>query len=125
MKKSLKQIAGVVAALCAVSVLIAASPHNGIQGKAVVVGSSAGGPVMIPVQTSFTVTWIKTGRQVANVTTDADGAFGLALQPGIYALLPAPVHYGSCVLTAGPIAVVVNKKEFTPVTISYTACPNP
>ncbi len=105
----------------------AASPHNGIQGRAVVVQPSASGPVMIPVQTSFTVTWLKNkiDRQIATVTTDGHGAFQLDLQPGLYVLLPAPVRYGSCTLSAGPIAVTVDKKQFTTVMIAYAACPNP
>jgi len=126
MKVLVKQLTGVVAALCVVTVLIAASPHNGIQGQAVVVQATATGLAATPVQTTFAVIWVKnTSRQVTEVTTDASGRFSVSLQPGIYALLPAPVHFGSCVISTGPFSVTVDKKGFANVTISYPACANP
>ncbi len=78
---------------------------------------SLGADCYDPYPTSITVT-TESGRFVTRVTTDAGGHFQVFLKPGDYALigdagdsLPFP--------SVKPVAVQVDKKRFTPVTVIY------
>ncbi len=70
-----------------------------------------------PYQASITVV-TETGRFVARVTTDKSGHFEVFLKPGDYVLIG---DSGDSLLfpDAKPVAVHVDKKQFTPVTIVY------
>jgi len=102
------------------SAIQAAGPtHSGIIGQ-VFIGptcpSGFGCPDR-PFQTSISV-YSDTGRFITRFTTDSKGEFEVTLKPGRYVLVPdgagsIPPPY------VAAVEVVVQKKEFTPVIITY------
>ena len=105
------------------SAIQAAGPtHSGIIGQ-VFIGptcpSGFGCPDR-PFQTSISV-YSDTGTFITEFTTDAEGQFEVRLKPGRYVLVPAGAespnrpHPPYVVV----VEVVVQKKELTPVIITY------
>jgi hypothetical protein len=70
-----------------------------------------------PFQTSISV-YSEAGRFITEFTTDVDGQFEVTLKPGHYILVPAGAGSRSYP-SVEALEVVVRKKEFTPVIISY------
>ena len=97
----------------------AAGPtHSGIIGQ-VFIGPTC--PIIRcpdrPFQTSFSV-YSDTGRFITRFTTDSEGEFEVTLKPGSYVLVPdvaGSIHPPG----VAAVEVVVQKKEFTPVIITY------
>src|SRR5437867_3826184 len=92
---------------------LGAPPHTGIQGRATVCspcGVFPGPPfpgTIAPVQTTVTIVSAHNGRSVAQVTTDSNGYFKIALPPGRYVLVPDSPPWPSepelvCALLAAP-----------------------
>ena len=65
------------------------------------------------------------GRFVTEVSTDAQFNFEIGLKPGIYTLQPFPFTASpNLIIPPGvPIAVKVEKKTFTELTLTYTPLP--
>src|SRR5262245_26239143 len=96
-------------------------PHTGIQGQSFVYisygwtelepGVWVGpGDVQLPVASTFTILSAHNGREVAQVTTDADGRYSVALPPGDYVVVSEPINLlriGNCPATLSPMKVSV------------------
>ncbi len=75
---------------------------------------------MQPVITSFAVVAAGTRREVARVTTSADGRFEVSLRPGRYWLVADALDDGlTCYDTPEPIEMLVKGRHFKPVLVSY------
>jgi hypothetical protein len=100
----------------------AGHPHSGVIGQ-VFIGPTC--PNISPgfdcadrpFQTSISV-YSDTGRFIIRFTTAAEGQFEVTLKPGNYVLVPAGAGSPHPPFVAA-IEVVVHRKEFTPVIISY------
>lgn len=113
--------------------IAAAAPrHTGIQGQASLTISYGVGvevapgvwvappSVSLPVVASFTVLSARTGQQVAQVTTDQNGAYRLSLPPGKYVLVPEDITIISgCSFALDPIEVTVYPRRFAPANLYY------
>jgi len=123
------------ALLITTSLQSAAAPsHTGIQGQSflyisygtpieVSPGVWIGIPsVQLPIATSFTVLSAHNRREVARVTTDANGLYSVSLPPGRYVLVPDAVNlspFANCGAATQPIEVTVQAKQFTLANIFY------
>ena len=128
---------GLAALLLAAAILPSLSAparvHTGIQGRThVFTGPFFPGPVApavvttFPVSTSFTVLVARTDRVVAEVTTDANGDFLLALPPGRYTIVPGDLEENQfCSLeTPEAFEVVVKPRRISGAGFTYIAdCP--
>ena len=121
--------------------LLAAAPltsmsepaHTGIRGRThIFKGPFFPGPVAptivtsFPVAATFTVLSSRTGRVVAEVTSDANGDFSLALHPGRYTIVPAdlPDTWFCTYQTPEPFEVEVRPREVSGAGFTYIAdCP--
>jgi hypothetical protein len=70
-----------------------------------------------PYPTGITVT-TGNGRFVTKLMTDSQGHFEVFLKPGKYVLIPDGARDGA-LPSVDELAVQVEKKQFTPVTIIY------
>ena len=133
MKLTLRHLSLAVAAI-----LLAAAPldssaaprHTGIHGRThVFTGPVFPGPVVpavvtsFPVATTFTVLSSRTGRVVAQVTSDANGDFSFALHPGRYIIVPAdlPDTLFFTYETPEPFEVTVRPRRFSGAGFTYIA----
>jgi hypothetical protein len=136
MKNTKQQLAvGLVALWLGAAPLtgVAAPPHTGIQGSTfATLGPVFNGPpppiappsVTLPVRTSFTLYSARTGREVAQVTADANGVFSVPLHPGSYVLVPEPLPRDLfCLSFQQAIEVTVSPRQFTSVQILYFGHP--
>jgi len=100
----------------------AGQPHSGVVGQVFI------GPTCPhirpgfdcpdrPFQTSISV-YSDTGRFIVQFTTDAEGQFEVTLKPGRYLLVPDGAGSSHPPYVAA-VEVVVQKKKFTPVIITY------
>jgi hypothetical protein len=107
------------------------NPHSGITGQvfklAVVVqppppGSpGSGGPPsieLLPYQATLLIRSDE-GRFVTSIETAQNGTFQAFLKPGRYVIVPYVSPQEAPSLSAAPVAVTVEKKEFTPTTVVY------
>ena len=100
----------------------AGHPHSGIIGQVFIGPTCPSIPPGFdcpdaPFQTSISF-YSSRGKLVTRVTTDAEGHFAVTLKPGVYVLVPdgAESLYPPYVTA---LEVIVQKKEFTPVIITY------
>ncbi len=78
------------------------------------------GDIQLPVSTSFMVLSARTGREIAQFETDADGTFAVSLHPGNYVLVPETLRMPfGCTIATGAIEVTVKAREFTLKNIFY------
>jgi hypothetical protein len=109
-----------------------APPHTGIQGQVFLYISNGTGfeiapglwvappSVQLPVATSLRVLAARSGREIARLTTDANGLYSLPLHPGDYKLLADTLSFPiNCTVSATPTEVTVHPGEFTPANIFY------
>ena len=109
-----------------------APPHTGIQGQAFLYISNGMGieiapgiwvappSVQLPIATSLSVVAAHSDREVARITTDANGLYSLPLHPGDYRLVPDTITLPiSCPVSTAPIEVTVRPGKFAPVNIFY------
>jgi hypothetical protein len=116
------------------SKLVATPPNTGIQGQTflyisygtpieVEPGLWIGIPsVQLPWPASFKVLSAHSYREVARVTTDANGVYTLALPPGNYVLVPDTLiinAFFNCTASTGPIEITVRPKQLTLANIFY------
>jgi hypothetical protein len=109
--------------------LLAAPPHTGIRGQAVLfypgfasevepgVWVGVGGFVL-PVAASFTVLSAHSGRVIGHFSTDGDGSFEVSLPPGKYVIVP-DTRFGLAA-TPGSFQVTIEARHFTDAVISYS-----
>jgi hypothetical protein len=109
--------------------LLAAPPHTGIRGQALIfcpgfaVEVAPGvwygvGSITLPVVSSFTVLSAHSGREVGHFATDSAGAFEVSLPPGKYVVVPDPL-FGASVPT-GSLEITVKPRQFTEAIITYS-----
>ncbi len=116
-------VAGAVAA-CDAAEEAPPSPDSGIRGV-VLLGPRC--PVVVesspcpdePLQATIDVYSADRSRKVASITSDVDGHFQLALNPGDYYLDPLPPDPDSTLPAGSPATVTVTPGEWTDVSISY------
>jgi hypothetical protein len=126
------------------STLLAAPPHTGIQGQAVLyisygtpVEEEPGvwlsvGDVQLPVTTSFSVFSARAGharfghelgRFFGHFSTDANGAFSIPLPPGKYVVVPDALRVSAFPfaqsISTDSFEVTVRARKLTPTLILY------
>jgi len=76
--------------------------------------------VQLPVSVSFSVLSVKTRKEVASGTSDANGEFSISLPAGKYILVPHDYYVvpGHSIATS-PVEVTVKGQRATPVSICY------
>ena len=111
--------------------LLAAPPHTGIRGQAVIYypgsfvevepGVWLGhGGFALPVPTSFSVLSAHSGHQVGHFTTDAGGGFEVSLPPGKYVVVPDTLIMAfGCSVPTGSFELTVRPKQFADAVIWY------
>src|SRR6266705_1896421 len=80
-----------------------------------------GKPISFPSPASFTVFSAHSGREIAHVSSDADGSFEVSLPPGDYVVVP-DTAFGLTSLT-GSFEVTARPKHFTDAFIFYVSSP--
>ena len=80
-------------------------------------------PLQLPVATSFSVLSVKTRREVARGSSDASGAFAVALPPGKYILVPhdltMPGFPSPTTIATSPIEVTVLRQRSSTANVFY------
>ena len=113
----------------------AAPQHSGIQGQSIFYWGPVslppqpiGQPVIrvYPVATSFAVVSSHSGQIVAQISTDRNGNFSVALHPGRYTIVPAdlPDSLFCSLETPEAFEVTVRPRQVTNASFTYLAdCP--
>jgi hypothetical protein len=79
--------------------------------------------IQLPTASSLKVLSKHSGREVARLTSDANGFYSIALPPGDYLLEPETLMLSpwlsACTASARPIEVTVKANQFTPANVFY------
>ena len=112
---------------------VAAPQQSGIQGRThIYSGPLFDGPpppvfpavvTTFPVATTFTVLSARTGRVVADASSDVNGNFKVALPPGPYVIVPDAITETlfCSYQTPEPFEVIVRPKDFAGAGFTYIA----
>ena len=99
-----------------------AAPDTGVKGTVTLgptcpVEQAGQPPCVTPYVATLVIASAKDGKEVARVTSAADGTFQVALLPGDYVIVPQPG--GDNYPTGQPVAAHVTAGAFTEVAVLY------
>jgi hypothetical protein len=133
MKNPSRQISATVTLLLALPFTSVATPQSGIQGRThIYSGPLFDGPppavfpavvTTFPVAATFTVLSARTGRVVAQASSDVNGNFKVALPPGPYVIVADAIAetFFCSYHTPEPFEVTVRPKDFAGAGFTYIA----